>query len=90
MTNTFDKDRMNSASFREVGHGSMAVVSRLQDFRPEVRVLALAAVFAQVCKLYKVRPMDAMETAGRIAQERAKDSDEIRAVTMYVEKEMKR
>jgi hypothetical protein len=86
---TFDKDRMNNADFKRVGMGAMAVVSRLQDFPPEVRVLALAAVFAQVCKLYKVRPMDAMDTASRVA-ERKGQSDELRAVNMYVEKEMKK
>ena len=83
----FDRDRMNNAAFKLVGQGAMAVVSRLQDFDPEVRVLALAAVFAQVCKLYRVQPMDAMDTAGRVAERRGQ-SAELRAMNMYVEKEM--
>jgi len=90
VTKTFDKDRMQSANFRQVGMAAMAVISRLQTFKPEVRVLALAATFAQVCKLYKVRPIEAMETADRVAAEKAVKSDELRAAKMYIDKEMKR
>lgn len=90
MNNTFDKDRLNNADFRQVGYASMGVISRLQDFKPEVRVLALAAVFAQVCKLYKVRPVEAMDIADRVAAEKSVKSDELRAVNVYVKKEMNR
>lgn len=80
---------MHNADFKHVGYASMGVVDALQRHRPESRILALAVVFAQVCKLYNVRPMDAMETASRVADRRGQ-SDEIRAVQMYVDKEMKK
>jgi hypothetical protein len=79
---------MNNADFKQVGYAAMGVVDGLQRHKPEARILALAVVFAQVCKLYNVRPMDAMETAARVADRRGQ-SDELRAANMYVEKEMK-
>jgi len=90
VNNTFDKDKLNNADFRMVGQGGMGVISRLQSFRPEVRILALAAVFAQVCELYKVRPTEAMEIVGRVNAEKSVKSDELRAVTQYIRKEMKK
>ena len=80
---------MNSVDYKKVGYASMAVVSKLQDYKPEERVLALAVVYAQVCKLYGIRPMEAMESASRVADRRGQ-SDELRASRMYVEKEMKK
>ncbi len=80
---------MNNADFKRVGYAAMRVVDGLQHHEPEARILALAVVFAQVCKLYNVRPMDAMETAGRVADQRGQ-SDELRAAQMYVNREMNR
>lgn len=79
---------MNNADFKKVGYAAMQVVDGLQRHKPESRILALAVVFAQVCKLYNVRPMDAMETASRVADQRGQ-SDELRAAQMYVNKEMR-
>jgi hypothetical protein len=89
ISNKLDKDLLNSLSYKKAGYASMEVVSGLQRHEPAARVVALAIVFAQVCKLYGVRPMEAMEVASRIA-DRSGSSDELRASKMYVEKEMKR
>ena len=87
MTITFDKDKLNNADFRQVGECGMGVITKLQSYKPEARILALATVFAQVCKVFKVRPTEAMEIVARVNADKAVKCDELRAVTMYIERE---
>jgi hypothetical protein len=84
---TFDKDKLNNANFRQVGEAGMGVITRLQSYPPEARILALASVFAQVCEVFKVRPIAAMEIVSRVNADKSVKSDELRAVTQYIKEE---
>jgi len=85
----FDTDRMYGASFKDAAMGAMAVVTKLQDYRSEVQVLALGLTFRQMCQHFNVRPVAALEAAGRIFEMESPVSPELRAMAEYIKHEIK-
>lgn len=69
----------------------MAILDRLQRMKynsPEVQALAITAVFYELLVKYKLRSADVLAIIGNINTRVGSLTPELRAVRMYVEREM--
>lgn len=86
----FDPDRMHLTDYRRPAQAAMAVVSKLQTYPSEVQVLGAGLVFLKLCEHFGVRPIRALEAAGKLFQIESASSMELRAFAQYIRREVKR
>lgn len=89
MPRSLNRDLMHMAQPLDVARSSMAVIDRIQDYRPEVQVLAAAAVFLTLANHWGVPAQDAFTAVTNVMNERdGKRRVEFEAVDAYVENEL--
>jgi len=86
--NLINRDHMMLADPKPVGHASMTVIDRLQDYSPTSQVLASGMVFLLLCKRYGVLPQTVFDTTQNMWNGAAGKHPELRAVESYLGEEI--
>jgi hypothetical protein len=85
----FNTDRMFNVNAKDAAMAGMAVITKLQDYIPEVQVLALALTFREVCESVGLHAGTALTAAGRISEMESQTSPELRALADYIKNEVR-
>lgn len=80
-------DALNNADVGLTANAAMAVIDRLQDFTPEVQMLAMTASFVLLAQRHKQRPSDLFVTADNVINGAEGKRPEFAAVAHYLENE---
>ena len=83
-----DRDSFNSVPIRNVTAASMTVLDRLQNFTPEVQVLASAAVFLTLCENLGTPAQEAFTTVKNVINGAEGKRSEFLALDAYVKGEI--
>lgn len=83
-----DNDRLNSVLSTAVAQTSVAVLDAIQSEAKEVQVTAAAVVFTLLVSRFGLHAGNALDVAQRLIDAASREKTDLRAVQMYVNKEL--
>ncbi len=87
MRRKFNRDVMNMAKPRDVAMSAMTVMDRLQDARPEVQLMGIAACFLSVSEFYDIPAQEVFTATKNLINGDEGKRSEFRGIDAYMEGE---
>lgn len=88
MPKRFNYDRFTGVDPKQSAQCAMAVLTALQKYPPEVQAAGLSVAFAHLIDRFGLHAGNALQVANNLLVRERHTTPELRAVEMYVEKEL--
>lgn len=88
MKRRYNRDLLTNAPPSVVAEGTMRLLDRMQDMKPEVQIACAATVFLALTKRLGIEPQDAFVTVKNMLATKEGERNEFYAVEAYCREEL--